>query len=387
MNGTMEGPYAMVNNASHHYDNYCGILSAPVPCSSSLDCNNGMSSLQHQHQQQHHVQQQHKQQHHHHHHHHHLSQHTVLNNNELMSSSAQGGYVGQTIISPCSVVLQNYAMPTSMTFQPQLPSGLSATNGINIQGTQGNIQSNIFIPLSDVMQTKYLSINDVCHSQQEPRTTELSRSFPITIEPNSVPIRCRTDKLHAVSPLRPQRKVNKGRKENHRYDCEASTSSLRVDKIFVDEKNDETFGDEKNYNTFGDETNGIHDASSIKTKLNLSAMSIMSLQSLSIDGIDPNSLSTLLNASTRLGGHSCTAANPKTAPRRHGSGDGDSSINYEKGMASVFEMSVNTIGDEMSDFGDSAVMRMTESQAEMSFGNVFEDYERDVYVRGATGFD
>jgi hypothetical protein len=44
-------------------------------------------------------------------------------------------------------------------------------------------------------------------------------------------------------------------------------------------------------------------------------------------------------------------------------------------LAGTMEMSVNTLDtpEDMSYFGDSAMMKMTESQAEMSFGNVFED--------------
>lgn len=268
-----------------------------------------------------------------------------------------GGYDGQQSLSPDSVLAQQQVMSNSMAFQQQMHS--HAPNSLSLQGTHANIQNSAYEPRSEPIQPKFTSLNDIYFNPLQPRAMDPQRLNLNTMEPTIVPTKSFREKYGGS----PQRTLRKGRKEDYRYDREASTSSLLVDKIF------------------SEENNTAFDASSNKAKFNSSAMSIMSL---SVDGIsqleytDPNNLGPLFNSSLRLGGH----ANPKNAPRRSGSAEGDSSVcNYEKGMASVFEMSVNTLGDQLSDFGDSLVMRMTESQAEMSFGNVFDENDRDCYVR------
>lgn len=92
-----------------------------------------------------------------------------------------------------------------------------------------------------------------------------------------------------------------------------------------------------------------------------------SLMSLSVDGMgtsqdlgDTNYLSALFNSSLKISGNKPSAMKTNATSSSQLSG--------------TMEMSVNTLeGDQLSDFGDSAFIKMTESQAEMSFGNVFEE--------------
>lgn len=167
-----------------------------------------------------------------------------------------------------------------------------------------------------------------------------------------------------ITPLRstsPQRNLinnepcNKIRKE----DLDASGSSLMVDCIFNREKS--------------------------RSKLNGSATSIMSLGSVNTisDLTDPDSLGPLFDSSLKLGHQSSTtsmlsATKPSKSSFRRSTSN-EESMNQERGMASVLEMSVNTIDGDLSD-GDSYYAKMTASQANMSFASIFDEAERDFYV-------
>jgi len=152
-----------------------------------------------------------------------------------------------------------------------------------------------------------------------------------------------------IAPLRmsPKKMPSKMRKD----DLEASSSSLMVDSIFSTA--------EKNRST---------------TKLNSSGLSIMSLSVNNIGNesdVDPDNLGRLFDSSLKLSHQSSTtslAVKPPKSPYKR-SVSHDESITQEKGMASVLEMSLNTIGDELSEFDDSyAIMN-----DDMSFANVFGD--------------
>ena len=143
--------------------------------------------------------------------------------------------------------------------------------------------------------------------------------------------------------------VTKLRKE----DLNASTTSLVMDSIFSGEK-------------IG------------SSKMNGSAMSIMSLSVDNLGGgdsvadvTDPDHLGPLFDSSLKLGTSKPTT---KDSFRLKRSNSNEESISQEHGMTSVLEMSVNTIGGEMSELDDSYV-KMTASQADMSFANVFEEAE------------
>jgi hypothetical protein len=114
-------------------------------------------------------------------------------------------------------------------------------------------------------------------------------------------------------------------------------------------------------------------------RMNNSAVSIMSLsigdiatrlaeddgsQLLTTDSADGDQLAPLFDSSLRLGmSHKKKRPQP---PQRTGSSD-----NLE--IAKVMDMSVATLGGELSEVGDASMARMTASAAEMSFTNVFED--------------
>ena len=84
---------------------------------------------------------------------------------------------------------------------------------------------------------------------------------------------------------------------------------------------------------------------------------------------DEKDLSTRFNNSLRLGRHS---SGNSAAAQRNTSNDASHSA--------FMNMSVATLGgDRFTDeFGDMSVVRMTESQANMSFSNVFEETDNDV---------
>lgn len=82
---------------------------------------------------------------------------------------------------------------------------------------------------------------------------------------------------------------------------------------------------------------------------------------------DPDQLAPLFDSSIRLG----PGEKRRKGPNRSQSVDG-SDLNR------VMDMSVATLGGELSEIGDASIMRMTGSAADMSFTNVFEDNsERD----------
>jgi hypothetical protein len=109
-----------------------------------------------------------------------------------------------------------------------------------------------------------------------------------------------------------------------------------------------------------------------RVRPNMGNFSQQSLMSLSEDlmgtslsnfgGDNANYLSALFNSSLKI-----TTNNKPSTNRINMASSGH--------LAGTMEISVNTLDKEedLSYFGDSAMMKMTESQAEMSFGNVFED--------------
>ena len=95
---------------------------------------------------------------------------------------------------------------------------------------------------------------------------------------------------------------------------------------------------------------------------------------------DPSSLGPLFESSVNIGMSSKSIPSSsisgsthmaRAPPRRIASGD---LLKIERG---AYEMSVNTISDVASDFGDSTLMRMTMSQDDMSFLHVFDDHDRN----------
>lgn len=132
------------------------------------------------------------------------------------------------------------------------------------------------------------------------------------------------------------------------------------------------------------------------TIMDNSAVSIMSLSigdivhrmgadelaSKSTSSSDPDDLAPLFDSSLRL--TTSAVEKKRRPPQRTNSGDIDGpTVNNNAstdtmGISKVMDMSVATLGDQFSEFGESAA-KMTQSQADMSFANVFEETD-DVYV-------
>ena len=187
------------------------------------------------------------------------------------------------------------------------------------------------VGLSNFLEPRPIGVNVVVRRASSPRPERKQRDY--------------------VAPLR----ASPPRKPKLRNDD--SCSSLMVDSIFTDK-------------------------SRSTTKFNNSALSITSL-SVNTIGIetsdreedDPGDLCKLFDSSLKLSHQSSNnslATRPKASKSMSkGNANTEDSI-QERGMASVLEMSLNTIGDEMSEFGDSYAI-MADSQAEMSLANVFGD--------------
>jgi hypothetical protein len=260
----------------------------------------------------------------------------MLHSSGMPSMSSQRAYGGQhQNLSPDSVMLQQQQQVVSNNMNMHYaPNGLSHSND--------NMRNIVFLPTTEPLKDIYFN------PLESPRAnTGIHRSAEL-----EQVLGCMSTYKNSTSPQRVNmnRRMPRGNKDDYRYEHQPSVSSLAVDKIFNGER---------------------RGMSSIKTALGSSTLSVMSL---SIDGTNPESLGPLFNSSLRLSSHAGGRNHSKRTKD-----DGDSSSIYEKGTSSsIFEMSVNTLGDQLSEFGDSGVMRMTESQAEMSIGNVFEDS----YTRG-----
>jgi len=184
------------------------------------------------------------------------------------------------------------------------------------------------------------------------------------------------------------------RKGKRRADMkrENSDGSLQVDTIFTNKSN------ESAPNSGGSGIGGIPTSATTSAK-NHGSSAHLSIMSLSIGDMgiteipsrsdhqqtqqpkqhphDNNRTSTdalaaRFNNSVRL---SNMSGHRKTPLRRLGSGDG--SVHSRDGAEiGGFDMSVATLGDRLSELGDMSIARLADSEANMSFSNVFEDHER-----------
>lgn len=207
------------------------------------------------------------------------------------------------------------------------------------------MQSGISIPPpSNVQQSAFNNYQDkfACLDNPsikvEPAPIDTKRYGMPMSQPVSDPPRYK-EETDPVAPLRRERR-QKGRREG--YETQMSTGSLAMDNIFG--------------NSLGQSFREKD-----PSKMSKYDSSVRSMMSLSVDGIaelDPNKLGELFDSSLQIG------SNKKTSLRRMGSGD-----DLDK---SGFEMSVNTLGDGISEFGDSMNMPNDMSFAGMS---VFEEPE------------
>jgi hypothetical protein len=138
-----------------------------------------------------------------------------------------------------------------------------------------------------------------------------------------------------------------------------STRSIGLDKIFGEQVDDSIANKNSDY---------------------MSVMSLSVGDILQSDYLDPNNLGPLFESSVKVSGNSQSLSSSnfyggssmiRFPPKRLGSSD---LMYIEKG---AYEMSVNTIPDASVDFGDSALMKMTYSQDDMSFFHAFDEANPD----------
>jgi len=182
-----------------------------------------------------------------------------------------------------------------------------------------------------------------------------------------------------IGPLRPLKIMGKPHRRND-FKREASDSSLLVENILDENTSGGVRGSGAAASTGGGTTGAA-------ANFNLSAH--MSTMSLTIDDMglsdhrsgrgeqsesnkNPDSLATRLNNSIRLGTSSSRAPRVPTHGRRSGNGDGAREVNdsdHYRPINAMMDMSVAT------EFGDTSMLHLAESEANMSFSNVFEETE------------
>jgi hypothetical protein len=105
----------------------------------------------------------------------------------------------------------------------------------------------------------------------------------------------------------------------------------------------------------------------LKSRMNMSGMSLDE---------EADMLSARLNSSLRINGSSHTKSTNNPLPPLSKPPPSEV-LTADKNMSSVLQMSVNTLGDSFVDFNDST-FKMTDSQAQMSIADVFEEADREL---------
>jgi len=258
-------------------------------------------------------------------------------------------------------------MPMQQSSMPERSLGrhVSAPSGLCLQGPGNNFNANIhnldhFHPASMSNLPVYASSTN---NEFEPRPIDpaLNNKFQqTTTSPYTDYTRC--SEPERVAPLPPRKPPMKGSTTTEGrpkgMEREASEKSLKVDHIFSN----------------GAKKYQDHQGSS--AHLSIMSLSIGDMQTSlpehapATDLTDPDDLAPLFNTSLRVGG------------RRDATSRLSSSVStgFHSSLGHGMDMSVATLGDRLSDFGEVSIQRLTESTADMSFSNVFEEKERDMYV-------
>lgn len=259
------------------------------------------------------------------------------------------------------------------------PSGMNAQGGNNMHaGGGGGGYTEI-----DIIQNKLLSLSQ----SQSQHSTYHDQFEPRPIDPNLVATKSPPEKEDYVenesermAPL-PSRREPRKTPNKRNYKREGSDSSLQVDTIFP---NVQQSSSNQSHNNNANNANNLSVMSLSISEMNHGSSDHNSQQRAEPhqdhqqraeppnNTVQPESLTAMFNNSMRFSGER------KKAVRRSGSNDEESSV---KGLN--LDMSVATLGDHMSEMGEMSYARMNEdSQANMSFSNVFEETERDLYVNG-----
>jgi hypothetical protein len=258
---------------------------------------------------------------------------------------------------------------------PRPPSGMNVQGGNNmLPGAGGGGYTEI-----DIIQNKLLSLSQSqsqhspYHDQFEPRPID-----PSLVAIKSAPEQKEENESERVVPL-PSRREPRKTPNKRTYKREGSDSSLQVDTIFS--------------------ASNVQSSSSNQNQSNNNNLSVMSLSISEMNhtpsdhynqqraepqhdhqqrtdpptnAVQPEGLTAMFNNSMRFSG------DRRKPVKRSGSNEEDSSVKDLN-----LDMSVATLGDHMSEMGEMSYARMGgDSQANMSFSNVFEETERDLYVNG-----
>jgi hypothetical protein len=241
---------------------------------------------------------------------------------------------------------------------------------------------------------------EVNHTLFEPRPIDpfheqYHQPVCITSE-QQAPISPSYQETEPVGPLVPTRRRSITRDRRGLLDHENSCSSLKMDNIFVSERSihcvklpsDRSIGANNNYGNGNYKSSNKLSSSSHHNNNNMSVM-MLSMGDMSHDN-DGTQLGTKFNNSMRLSYHSKA---PPKYPYKQQSIDGDGttaltlsehgtgSLHGIGGGSTLFGLDMSVAS--MSDFGDggSVARMMTESQADMSFGNVFDETDREIFLR------
>jgi hypothetical protein len=283
---------------------------------------------------------------------------------------------------------------------PGAPRQVMPPSGMNVQGGNNLLSSGGRGGYTeiDIIQNKLLSL-----SQSQSQHSTLSQSQHSTYHDQFEP------RPIGIVPL-PSRREPRKTTNKRNYKREGSDSSLQVDTIFP--------------------ASNLQSNSS-NQHLNNNNLSVMSLSISEMNhgttdhynqhraephrtepphnGVQPGGLTAMFNSSMRFSG------DRRKPVRRSGSNDEESltsvkDLNWDMSVATLgdfsgdrrkpvrrsasndeessvkdlnLDMSVATLGDHMSEMGEMSYAVMGgDSQANMSFSNVFEETERDLYVNG-----
>jgi hypothetical protein len=302
---------------------------------------------------------------------------------------------------------------------PGAPRQVMPPSGMNVQG------GNTLLPSGyreiDIIQNKLLSLSQSQsqHSTLSPSESQHSTYHdqfePRPIDPSLVALKSPPEQKEeyveneseGIVPL-PSRREPRKTPNKRNYKREGSDSSLQVDTIFP--------ASHVQSNSSNQHLNN--------NNLSVMSLSISEMNHVSTDhynphraehhrtepphhGVQPEGLTAMFNSSMRFSG------DRRKPVRRSGSNDEESSekgLNLDMSVATLgdlsgdrrkpvrrlgsndeestvkefnLDMSVATLGDHMSEMGEMSYAVMGgDSQANMSFSNVFEETERDLYVNG-----
>lgn len=278
-------------------------------------------------------------------------QHNNISNAMMHAAQLMGGHAPQHV-SQC-MPMSHPGMPMSQQphmSQPRMSRHISPPTGMNLQG-QG---------INSLIQG-----NDNCINSLQSKLANLPQHHAYEPQPVGLYVNRSNneDECDPVGPLPSKRGPQRGM-EQRGMERQGSEKSLQVDSIFSNASS-------SNSKSVGDDTNARNNNSS--AHLSVMSLSISDMQSHdSNDGITPNDLAPMLNSSLRVGERK--SSRPVASLRRNVSGDGN-----KCDLGHVMDISVATLGG-LSDFGEGSVTKMSDSQADMSFSNVFEETEREMLV-------